>query len=160
MEEPSRKGHKVSLVMLDRATHYLSTFAGKEKSEEEIKWATQRFVGSEASVKHVYTDGSREFKKAFRSLGLPHDTSRPHRPQTNGVAERSVGKVKEGIDAEWSKVVVAFKKSFERAANLLFGAGHHLIGDDLRVLDRHSDRGLGGGGGAEPLAVFADFLPR
>ena len=74
--------------------------------------------------------------------------------------EFSFGKVEEGIDAEWSKVVVAFKKGFERAANLLFGAGHDLIGDDLRVLDRHSDRGLGGGGGAEPLAVFADFLTR
>ena len=74
--------------------------------------------------------------------------------------EFSFGKVEEGIDAEWSKVVVAFEKGFERAANLLFGAGHDLVGDYLRVLDRHSDRGLGRGGGADPLAVFADFLTR
>ena len=74
--------------------------------------------------------------------------------------EFSFGKVEEGIDAERSKVVVALEKGFERAENLLFGAGHDLVGDDLRVLDRQTDRGFGVGGGAEPLAVFADFLTR
>lgn len=71
-----------------------------------------------------------------------------HRPADVDLAdgvpfELSFGKVEEGIDAERSKVVVAFEKSFKRAANLLFGKGHDLIGDDLRVLDGYADRGLG-----------------
>ena len=37
-----------------------------------------------------------EFKKALEELGMSHDTSTPHRPQTNGVAERAVRRVKEG----------------------------------------------------------------
>ena len=95
MNEPSRKGHGVSLVILDRACHYLLALAGKEQSEEEIEWAVQRFIGSGGSVKHVYTDGSKEFRKAFRSLGFPHDSSRPHRPQKNGFTQRAVREVTE-----------------------------------------------------------------
>ena len=47
---------------------------------------------------YTYTDGSQEFKSALRELGPGwcHDTSTPYRSQTNGVAERSVRKVKEG----------------------------------------------------------------
>ena len=44
----------------------------------------------------MYTDGSQEFKSALHELGWCHDTSTPYRSQTNGVAERSVRKVKEG----------------------------------------------------------------
>ena len=45
---------------------------------------------------YTYTDGSGEFKSALKELGWCHDTSTPYRSQTNGVAERSVRKVKEG----------------------------------------------------------------
>ena len=46
--------------------------------------------------KHVYTDNSKEFKNALDELGLSHDTSTPHRSETNGVGERAVRRVKEG----------------------------------------------------------------
>ena len=32
----------------------------------------------------------------MKELGFPYDTSTPHRPQTNGVAERAVRRIKEG----------------------------------------------------------------
>lgn len=44
--------------------------------------------------KHVYTDNILEFAKAMDELGFSHDTCTPHRPETNGVAEMLVMKVK------------------------------------------------------------------
>ena len=53
--------------------------------------------------KHVYTDCSNQFQAALDDLGLSHDTSTPHRPETNGVAERFVRKVKEGTSCTLSQ---------------------------------------------------------
>ena len=47
----------------------------------------------------MYTDNSKEFIAAMKELKISHDTSTPYRPQTNGVAERAVRKVKEGTSA-------------------------------------------------------------
>ena len=49
--------------------------------------------------KHVYVDNAPEFIKAMEELRWNHDTSAPHRPETNGVAERAVRRVKEGTSA-------------------------------------------------------------
>ena len=57
----------------------------------------------------MYTDNSKEFLKALDELEFSHDTSTPYRPQTNGVAERAVRRVKEGTacalaQSGWSDV--------------------------------------------------------
>ena len=41
-------------------------------------------------VGYVASDGAPEYKEACKELGYRHKTSTPGRPQTNGVAERSV----------------------------------------------------------------------
>ena len=64
----------------------------------------QRFVGPEVQPKHVYTDGSGELSNACKDLGRYHDTSTPHRPQTNGVAELAVRRVKEGTSCFLSQI--------------------------------------------------------
>ena len=46
--------------------------------------------------REIYFENAPEFLKACNELGYPHDTSTPHRPQSNGVGERCVRKVKEG----------------------------------------------------------------
>ena len=63
--------------------------------------AFQRYLGPEFVRKcgYVYTDNSKEFEAAIKSLCYIHDTSTPHRPQTNGVAERAVKRAKEGTSA-------------------------------------------------------------
>ena len=53
----------------------------------------------QGKVKYAYTDGSGELKNALDELEILHDTSTPHRPQTNGVAERAVRRVTEGTSA-------------------------------------------------------------
>ena len=49
--------------------------------------------------KVIYTDNSLEFGKACEDLSWNHCTSTPHRSETNGIAERSVRRVKEGTSA-------------------------------------------------------------
>ena len=70
----------------------------------------QKCLGPQLKAQHAYTDGSKEFEKALAELEISHDTSTPSRPQTNGVAERAVRRVKEvtactqdqpGFNDEW-----------------------------------------------------------
>ena len=44
----------------------------------------------------IMMDNSKEFVKAWKDLQWNHDTSTPHRSETNGVAERTFRRVKEG----------------------------------------------------------------
>ena len=46
--------------------------------------------------KHVYLDNAPELIKAMEELRWTYDTSTPHRPETNGVAERAARIIKEG----------------------------------------------------------------
>ena len=50
----------------------------------------------EVKPRRIWTDSAPELIKACTDLGYLHDTCTPHRPQSNGVAERQVRKVKEG----------------------------------------------------------------
>ena len=49
--------------------------------------------------KVIYTDNSLEIGKACEDLSWNRCTSTPHRSETNGIAERAVRRVKEGISA-------------------------------------------------------------
>ena len=55
--------------------------------------------GTERKPKAIYTDNSLEFGKACEDLFWTHFTSTPHRSETNGIAERAVRRVKEGMSA-------------------------------------------------------------
>ena len=59
----------------------------------------KKFFGPQVKPVHVYTDNAKEFFKALDEYEIDHDTSTPHRPQTNSVAERAVRRVKEGTSA-------------------------------------------------------------
>ena len=47
-------------------------------------------------MKRVYTEGSLDFKKGLKPIHVPHDVSLPYDPQSNGVAENSIRRLKEG----------------------------------------------------------------
>ena len=95
-DEASYKGDTVTCVILDRGTGWLMAYPAKHKSAAETKKAFMQFLG-QATPDRVYTDGSQEFKSALEELGLPHDVSTPHRPQTNGVVERTNRRILEGV---------------------------------------------------------------
>ena len=92
----SRHYDQVCLVILDRFTQWLQSYACKSKNAHDTLQAFQRFLGPNVKAKHTYTDGSKEFEKAMDLMEACHDTSTPYASQTNGVAERAVRKVKEG----------------------------------------------------------------
>ena len=58
--------------------------------------AFKQFMGPPHRAKYAYTDNSKELRKACDALSIDHDRCTPHRPQTNGIAESSVKRVKEG----------------------------------------------------------------
>ena len=108
--DAGRKGQTVSLVVQDRHGVWLQQFASKTKSTKDTKMGLQRFMGPKAQPQHVYTDGSKEFHKAFDELEWPADVSKPYIPQSNGVAERAVNRMTEGascaleqsgLETEW-----------------------------------------------------------
>ena len=59
----------------------------------------RKFLEPSHRPKVVYTDNSMGFGKACEGLSWNHRTSTPHRSETNGIAERAVRRVKEGISA-------------------------------------------------------------
>ena len=58
-----------------------------------------KFLEPTRKSKVIYTDNSSEFGKSCEELSWNHCTSTPHRSETNGIAERAVGRVKEGTSA-------------------------------------------------------------
>ena len=95
-DDESRMNDRVALIIVDRYTRWMQGFAAQSKEHSEIVRDLQRFLGPQTKPKHVYTDNSKEFITAMKQLNWTHDTSTPHRPQTNGVVERAVRVIKEG----------------------------------------------------------------
>ena len=73
-EQQDRHFNRNALVIQDRFTSWLQGFKVKKKSALETMHAFQRFLGPQTKPKHVYTDGSKEFKKAMHDLGFCHDS--------------------------------------------------------------------------------------
>ena len=95
-QDESREQDRVAMVCLDRFTRWLQGYAAKTKSAKECSLFFKRFLGPQCKPEHVYTDNSQEFQTSLKELGWPHDTSTPHRSQTNGVIERAIRVLKEG----------------------------------------------------------------
>ena len=98
-DDMSRSQDRAALVVQDRATRWIQAYPAPSKNAEQTGMALQRFMGPGNKPKYIYTDGSHEFEKAAKELGWLHDESSPYRPETNGVAERGVRRVKEGTAA-------------------------------------------------------------
>ena len=95
-EEAGRKGERVCMICSDRWTHWVQGYPARTKSADETQRDLERFVGPWLRPGYAYTDGSGEISKALKTLNWLHDHITPHRPQTNGVAERCCRRVKEG----------------------------------------------------------------
>ena len=91
----ARVNDTTALVVKDKATDWIAAYPAKRKSAEEITAAVNDFKGAE-TVKRWYSDGAPELHAVCRKLGIRHDTSHPHRSETNGVIERTNRTVIEG----------------------------------------------------------------
>ena len=119
-DDASREGDRNACVILDRATYWLQAYGDQNKSAKATISALPKFYGPKISeiVKHIYSDNSKEIKAACEHFSLSHDTSTPHRSETNGIAENAVRRVKEGTsctlhqsglcDAWWKEAMMCF----------------------------------------------------
>ena len=71
----------------------------KQKLLSKHKGACKSSWSQIGSLKSQTLNNSLEFDKACEDLSWNHCTSTPHRPETNGIAERAVRRVKEGTSA-------------------------------------------------------------
>ena len=94
--DQSQRKCKVALICYDRATHWLDSFPAVTNDTMCTKQALVEFYGGTLKPKKMYSDNAPELLKACSELEYPHDTSTPHTPQSNGVSERIVRKIKEG----------------------------------------------------------------
>ena len=86
---PARVNETTTLVVKDKATGWLAAYPAKRKSAEEILEAVNNLKGSE-TIARWYSDGAPELHSVCRKLGIRHDTSDPHRFETNGQIEQSI----------------------------------------------------------------------
>ena len=73
----------------------VAAYPANTESAGEIKSAVNDFKGSK-TIKRWYSDGAPELHATCRELGIRHDTSDPHRSETNGAIERCNRTVIEG----------------------------------------------------------------
>ena len=90
---------RYAVVLQDVATQWIQAYPCKTKTSQETQRSLQKFLEPDRKLKVIYTDNSLEFDKACEDLSWNHCTSTPHRSETNGIAERAVRRVKEGISA-------------------------------------------------------------
>ena len=78
----SVEGDTCAHAIKDRASNWVEGTPAVTKCYKHIKNALQRMCGK-SKIKYMYNDNSKELRKAMRKMGLPADTSRPYKPQTN-----------------------------------------------------------------------------
>ena len=77
------------LVIYDVGTEKIDAYPAKSKDADDTYYAIQDFRGT-TYLDMVYSDNSKEIKKAVRQFGFNHRTSVPGIPQTNTLAEGKV----------------------------------------------------------------------
>ena len=95
----SRNNHRYAVVVQDLGTQWIQAYPCKNKILQETQRSWQKFLEPERKPKVIYTDNSSEFGKGCEDLSWNHCTSTPHRSETNGIAESTVRRVKEGTSA-------------------------------------------------------------
>lgn len=98
----SRRGHVYLLIMIDHAAKWVEAVGTANKTSEMIAAAfLSRVLARFGGCKEVLTDQGREFKGELKTLldalGVRHRNSSRYSPQTDGLAEKMVSTLKEGL---------------------------------------------------------------
>ena len=95
----SRHNHRYSVVVQDLATQWIQSYPCKNENFSGNTKELVKVLGANQEPKVINTDNSWEFGKACEEFTWNHCTSKPHRSETNGIAERAVRRMKEGTSA-------------------------------------------------------------
>ena len=95
-----RNDHRYAVVVQDLATEWIQLYPCKTKTSRGDGKEFIKVPRADGKVKcHLYKDISSEFGKFCEDLSWNDRTSTPHRSETDGIAERAVGRVKQGTSA-------------------------------------------------------------
>ena len=95
----SRHDHRYAVVVQDLATQWIQSYPCKTKSSQETQKSFMKFLEPTRKPKVIYTVNNLEFGRACEDLSWNHCTWTPRRSETSGIAERAVGRYKEGTSA-------------------------------------------------------------
>ena len=98
----------------------------RKKDTEAAKRALLEFLTTEDVTRSnfnilVYSDNVKGTTKACSELTLRHDTSVAHQPQTNGIAEASIKRVKEGLSCLLFRSGLSYKHWAEAGSEVANG---------------------------------------
>ena len=85
----SRDNHRYAVVAQDLAAQWIQSYPCKTKTSYETEKRLSKFLEPSHRPKVVYTDNSLEFGKSCEDPAWNHRTSKLHRSETNGIAERA-----------------------------------------------------------------------
>ena len=95
----SGNNHRYAVVVQDLATQWIQSCPCKNKKSQETEKSLRKFMEPSRKPKVICAGNSLEFGKSCEELSWNHRTSTPYRSETNGIAERTVRRVKEGTSA-------------------------------------------------------------
>ena len=95
-ERESRNNHRYAVVVQDLAIQWIQSYPCQTKTSQETQKNLMKFLEPTRKPKVIYTGNSLEIGKSCKELSWNQCTSTPHRPETHGIAERAIRRVKEG----------------------------------------------------------------
>ena len=87
---------KYGLVMLDVGTDICDILAAKSKSTQCTLVATKEF-GGVTTWQYFGSDNAKELNSASAASNMVHLSAMPYRPESNGIIERRIGVISDGI---------------------------------------------------------------
>ena len=140
----SRNSQRSAVVVQDLVSQLIQSCPCKTTTSRETEKSLQKFLEPREKPNVIYTDNSLEFCKSCEDLSWNHRTSTPHRSETDGIAERAVGRVKEGtsavllqsgLDVEWWTAFFGCQCYLRNVHDLLADGGEKLGKGDILVAD-------------------------
>ena len=96
--------HHHAVVVQNSATRWMQSYPCRNKAAQETMRNVQRFLPQESNPGATYADGSVEFTEECEALSWNHEKSEPHRSDTNGIAQRTARRIKEGTSTVFSPI--------------------------------------------------------
>ena len=86
-------------MVQDLATQWIQSYPCKTKTSQETEKSLRKSLEPLENPKVIYSENSLEFGKSCEDVSWNHRTSTHHRSETNGIAEKTVRRIKEGTSA-------------------------------------------------------------
>jgi hypothetical protein len=149
----------VAVVLYDRGTKWLAVYPKTTKTTEHTVEAMQHFCGPKDRTASFYSDNAPELVSSARKLKWRLSTATTGMPQTNGVAENCVRRVKEGGGCGIVQSGLNAATFWPEAGqHFCFSANIAIVEGDSAYNQRHKAGRFKGQ--SFPFGALVDFMPQ